>query len=811
MKLGNRLFLLIFCTTIFASCSGVKYLNNGENLLYEQNIKGVKEANKNDIYDQILLEPNIRFPILGPVGSFIYETGEDAFDSAKIQSKREAFIQKIDSEISERAKNDRSTRKLESRKTRRLERFDKKLRLGNGRMRTGTPLVIYDSTLIQQSALRIENYLLSKGFRNAEVEVEKKEKKRKVFQTFVIEEGQQSFIDSLNLRTGDTTLTRIIIESKEDSYLQVGDYYDRKNLEEEQNRIDLLLRNTGYFEFTKRYIEFVIEYAPNAQDLWITTVINKPAERDYHKQFDIDSLIVNTNGAEAVQIEDQFEGVNYRFAKSYYSPKVLDTRLKLDPQQQYNYNDVLNTQRQLLSMDMFRFVNINFDTTLVQGKFLANIYTSPLQTFQLTQELGVNVTEGTLGPFYNLSLRNRNTFQGAEILQFSGFVGSDGVSAATDQSGALSNLQYGSSLSLTFPRFVTPFKSRDLSRNAFNAKSTLNLGFSFNRRREYVRSNINGTYAFTWQNEKGTNSYRLNIADINLVNTVDINPDFQKQLDDLFLQGNTLRESFNQSFVSSTSFNAVFNNNYGNQNTPSTFTRLFLEAGGTFYGLLGTGLLDNNNLTFYQFAKAQIDYRKFIPVNANNSWHWRINAGAAIPYGDAKTLPYEKFFFTGGSSSNRAWSPRRLGPGSAFPLKLDDNGDPELENGQPIPDRDTDASYRFERPGEILFEMNVEYRGKITGFIDWAFFVDAGNVWRYAEDNETTLFSGGGQFKADKFINELAIGAGFGLRFDFDFLVFRFDAGHKLKDPRFPEGQRWLKPFSINNQTVWNIAVGYPF
>lgn len=811
MKLGTRLLFLLATILYLGSCSGVKYLEDGEKLLYKQKVQGIKKANKNDIYDQITLEPNIRWPILGPVGAFIYETGEDAFDSSKINQKKERFVEKIDQKIAQRREEGKKVNKLQSRKARKLDRLDKKLRLGNGRMRTGTPLAIYDSVEIGQSALRMRNYLLSKGFRQAEVEVETEEKKRKVFQTFDITEGPRSYIDSLSLRTGDTTITRILKENEEDSYLKVGDFYDRDHLEQEQSRIDLLLRNSGYFEFTKRYIEFLVEYAPGSEDLWITTVINKPAERDFHKQFTIDSLVVNTNGGQPVVTEEQFEGVDYRFANFFYSPKVLDTRLKIEPNQQYRYSDVLNTQRQLLNMDMFRFVNINFDTTIVQGEFIANIYTSPVQRFQLTQELGVNVTEGTLGPFYNLSLRNRNTFSGAEILQFNGFVGSDGVSAATDQSGALSNLQYGSSVSLTFPRFVMPFDSRNLSRRAFNARSTLNLGFSFNRRREYVRSNVNGTYSYSWQNERSTNNYRLNIADINLVNTVDIDPDFQQQLDDLFLQGNTLRESFNRSFVSSTSFNAVFNNNYGNQNSASTFTRLFLESGGTLYGLVGTGLLDNNNLTFYQFAKAQIDVRKFIPINTNSSWNWRINAGMALPYGDIESLPYEKFFFTGGSSSNRAWSPRRLGPGAAFPFKVDENGDPVLENGQSVPDRTSDESYRFERPGEILLEMTLEYRGNITGFIDWAFFIDAGNVWRYFPDPQNTLFSGGGQFEFNDFYKEIAVGAGIGLRFDFDFLVFRFDAGHKLKDPRFPEGQRWLRPFSIENQTVWNIAVGYPF
>lgn len=819
MKQGNQLFLLFFITIFFASCTGVKYLETGEKLLYKQQIIGVKKANKNDIIDQISLEPNTRFPIIGPLGAMIYESGERSFDSAKVANKREKFIENIDQKIAEREAEDRSTKKLTSKKERKVERFDKKLRLGNSRMRTGSPLAVYDSLQIAQSATRMRNYLMSKGFRKSSVEVEVKEKGRKIIQSFIINEGKRSFIDSLNLRTGDSTITRIINESQDQSYLKVDAYYDRQNLENEQARLDLLLRNNGYFEFNRRFIEFVIEYAPNSEDLWITTIINKPANRDFHKQFYLDSVIVNTNGAQETIITEPFEGVKYNFGEFYYSPKVLDTRLKLDPNQLYHYSDVVNTQRQFLNMDMFRYVNINFDTTFIEDKFFANIYTAPLQRFQLTQELGINFTEGNPGPFYNLSLRNRNTFKGAEITQVNGFIGSDGVSAATDQSGALSNLQYGGSVSLTFPRFVTPFNSRNLSRNSFNAKSSLTLGYSFTSRREYSRSNLNGSYAYSWQNEKGTNSYRLNLSEINLINTTRIDSAFAQQLVDLALQGNTLALAFDRSFVSNTSFNAVFNSNYGNITDPSQYLRVYLEAGGNIYNFLGTGLLENNNLTYYKYAKLQVDFRRNIPLSVNESLAWRTNIGYAQPYGENEALPYERYFFTGGSSSNRAWLPRRLGPGSAHPLKLDENGFNVVENGEYVGLISGKDSYRFEQPGEILLEMSLEYRANITGFIDWAFFIDAGNVWRFKEfiddsnPSSTTRLnlSSGGAFQFSDFYKEIAIGAGLGLRLDFSFLVFRFDVGHKIKDPRYPEGQRWRVPFSNSSQTVWNIAVGFPF
>ena len=158
-----------------------------------------------------------------------------------------------------------------------------------------------------------------------------------------------------------------------------------------------------------------------------------------------------------------------------------------------------------------------------------------------------------------------------------------------------------------------------------------------------------------------------------------------------------------------------------------------------------------------------------------------------------------------------------MGPGSAFPYLLDDNGNNLKDSeGNLVADRSKD-SYQFEQPGEILLEMNAEYRANIVGFLDWAFFVDAGNVWKFRDTeapddpSDPITLSSGADFKFNRFYKEIAVGAGIGLRFDFSFLVFRFDIGHKIRDPRFPNGERWRKPFTDTNQTVWNIGVGYAF
>ena len=94
-----------------------------------------------------------------------------------------------------------------------------------------------------------------------------------------------------------------------------------------------------------------------------------------------------------------------------------------------------------------------------------------------------------------------------------------------------------------------------------------------------------------------------------------------------------------------------------------------------------------------------------------------------------------------------------------------------------------------------------------------AIFVDAGNVWLYNDNPKKT----GAKF-SDKFMKELAIGTGAGLRFDISFLVLRFDVAFPLRKPWLPETERWvLDKVAFGDRTwrrenlVFNIGIGYPF
>lgn len=139
----------------------------------------------------------------------------------------------------------------------------------------------------------------------------------------------------------------------------------------------------------------------------------------------------------------------------------------------------------------------------------------------------------------------------------------------------------------------------------------------------------------------------------------------------------------------------------------------------------------------YTFVRLQADYRQVTPKGRKGTLAFKAKAGIAIPFGDEDVLPYEKYFFGGGSTSVRAWKPRRLGPGSYN--HIDESGE---------------VSYQYEQQGEVLLETSIEYRQKIIGFLQGSAFLDAGNVWTLREETARP----GAQFKFDKFIRQIALG-----------------------------------------------------
>jgi outer membrane protein assembly factor BamA len=201
------------------------------------------------------------------------------------------------------------------------------------------------------------------------------------------------------------------------------------------------------------------------------------------------------------------------------------------------------------------------------------------------------------------------------------------------------------------------------------------------------------------------------------------------------------------------------------------------------------------NVPFSQFIKIENDFRHYLNLGGESQLASRIIVGAGYTYGNSREMPFIKQFFIGGTNSLRAFRARSIGPGTFSSEATSVN------------------SFLPDESGDIKLEFNTEYRAKIYGLVKGALFIDAGNIWLL---NENTA-KPGAKF-SNKFLSELAVGAGAGLRFDFSFLILRTDLAFPLRKPNLSEGNRWVldkidfgsAPWRKEN-LIFNLAIGYPF
>ncbi len=775
-------------------------------MVYDNELVGVKQADADALTLLFEQEPNTRF--LGTsLGVMLYRFGNQFYDSSKVADKRKENNDRLIllQSTKDSTSNELIYKRKEEKIKLRLEGLDKKLEYGNTLMRTGNPVVLLDSSLVEKSRKNMKGYLINHGFFDAEVNFSIATKKKKAFIAYQIEEKEPYILDSVFTRTDNPAIQSLISNFSSNSFLKQGQIYNQDDIGAERNRLEELLKNKGYYMFSKSYVNYIAYQDTAAKSIRLEQVIQKPTFTESHQVYTLDTIRFRINPPTDEfadrQIQTQYQGIDFSFYRDRYSPKILASRIQLQKGKPYSRTEALETQRLINSLDLFRFVNITFDT--LGTSLTAQIFTQPNQKYQLTNQLGMTITEQLPGPFFSTALRNRNFFRAGELLELNFRAGLEGVASATGQ-GVYQSSEINTSLSVIFPRFLIPFAPKTLQQfGKYNPNTRVQFGYLSTNRPEYKRNAINGQLGYTWATRNNRQSFTINAADISYIRTPYIQDEFLNILENLQKDGNNLIWSFLPSLISSFSGQTLINfNRYGDFSMrKASLLRIFGESGGTTLNFTNVRRNDSPEISYanFQWLKGQIDFRRYYPINKKQTLAYRLNFGMARPYGvSVGILPYEKYFFAGGGTSIRAWQARRLGPGSSTPL----TGSGGIYD------------YTNEQPAEMILESMLEYRRKLFSYFDMAVFLDAGNSWMIGRDEARP----GADFRYDRFYKEIAIGTGVGLRMDFDFLVIRLDLATKALDPARLEGERWVldnlrftKPFGEKGQTVFNFGIGYPF
>ncbi len=836
MPLKNNLYLIIIFLFI-SSCSSNLY-EKFEDLILTENTFIVNDTivKKNPV--KLLIQPsNPTNKFLGyPLGLYIYNLSNDnpdeRFDSwIKKKPKRYSRLSKI---ISEKQINQ-------------LKKYNNSFNefiqnLGQ------EPFKLVDSD-VSGNMSRLKQFYNNEGYFDSEIDVDTIVNGNKVNLQYRVRTNNRYLIDSISLKFMSSDIDSLYRVNKSLSFVKKDEYFSINKLLLERDRLISLFKNNGIHDFQQRSINFnvLIDSTGNNKKIPLILSINNKNEEDVYNIRKINDINIYVESLDELSnIGSYTDSINYNGIKIFskgnlnYSIRSLIEPIFLKKNKKYNENDKLLTSRYFSNLGAFKYPRI-----LVEEKndsLNTSIYLLPRDRFSLGFDL--DFTHSNIEDFgisFGTNFNIRNIFRGTENLSVNL---NNSIGASRDlgdpEDSFFNLLELGGNINLKIPRAILPFKSYNFIKKEMNPQTNIIIGSTFQKNIGLDKQYYSGIYEVNWNPSKYSkinfklldfeyvnnqnisnyfNVYKNSYDKLNYISsiynldqttldqngnltipegsekfilqvlndetTLNSRSDFYKNVNSILERKERLTEN-NLIVGSSITINRNSQENFLDEN----FSRLRLKfemVGNLFNELLRPGNLNSNNkveisnILPSQFTKAEINYVKRILLNNGNVFAFRAFTGIAIPYGNSNYIPFTRSYYAGGSNDNRAWKAYKLGPGSS-------NNINEFN----------EANFKI--------SLNFEYRNKISGNLNGAFFVDIGNIWNVndnVDDNSMT-------FNNFSDLSELAIGTGIGLRYDFNFFVFRLDTAFKTHNPANEKSKRWFSDLSLK-KAVFNIGINYPF
>lgn len=769
MRKGLLYTILLYFILSLASCSATKFVPDGSYLLDEVNIStDNKEIKPSNMRLYVRQNPNAKWFSLIKTQLYVHNlSGRDS--------------------------------------TRRFNRFLRRI---------GDAPVLYNEVDAIRSQEEMAKAVQNMGYMGATVQRTTKTKKKKLKLYYEINAGKPYTVRTLKYDIHDRKVADYILRDSTNSFLKDGMSLDVNVLDAERQRITDYLLCNGYYKFNKDYITYTADTVRDTYlvDLTLhllpykTHVGDTPKDHYQYKinkiNFIADYDVLQSSALSSIEINDSihYNGFPiYYKDKLYLRPKILTDNLRFAPGDLYDERNIQKTYTYFGRLSALKYTNIRLFETQRGDSTLLNCYVMLTKSKHksVSFELEGTNSAGDLGAAASATFHHRNLFRGSEtfMVKFRGAY--EAISGLGSGYSNHNYTEFGVETSVNFPNFLFPLLSSDFKRK-IRATTEFGLQYNYQLRPEFSRTIASTSWSYKWM-QKQKAQHRIDLIDISYLYLPWISQQFRddyiKEDDNYILKYNyenrlIVRMGYTYSYNSAG--NGLVNNTV-TSNSYSIRTG-FESAGNILYALSkATDIRKNGNgeyailgIPYAQYLKGDFDFAKNIVIDHRNSLAFHTGLGIAVPYGNAKVIPFEKRYFSGGANSVRGWSVRDLGPGS-FP------GDGNFMN----------------QSGDIKLDASIEYRSKLFWKFQGAVFVDAGNIWTIRDYPNQP----GGVFKFNKFYKQIAVAYGLGLRLDLDFFVVRFDGGMKAINPVFESGkERYpiVHP-SFGRDFAFHFAVGYPF
>lgn len=680
------------------------------------------------------------------------------------------------------------------------------------RTKVGEPPVLFSQVDLDYNADVLQNYAENKGYFKTRTAADSTSSNKRATAKYAVTTGKQYTIREV-LFPGDSTATQLdstVASIKRRSRLRKGQPYDLAVIKEERERIDQRLKNKGYYYFSPDYILVQVDSTVGKQQVDLIVKIKDETPEKARKVYTIDDIYVYPNytleTSKDTLITSQDSVTKYKDfiitdPQHTFRPIIFDRTLFFHKGDIYSRRDHNLSLNRLVNLGTFKFVKNEFRLSDSLASALdVYYYLTPLPRKSIRIELlGKTNSANYNGSEVSVNWSNRNAFRAAELLNLSVFGGVE-VQVAGQNKG-FNVYRIGGEASITWPRFISPIHIADSSAFVPRTRALINYEYQ-NRAKLYSLNSFKGSFGYLWKDNPRV-EHQLMVTDINFVSPTNVTDIYLAQIQaDKDITGadvSPLEKVIEKQLIFGPTYSYTYTNTAQKRKKHTFYYKGSLELAGTIAGLATGGNTDDPTkvfgVPFSQFVKTEHDFRHYLRLTENSQLASRVIAGVGVPYGNSSELPFIRQFFIGGTNSIRAFRARSIGPGTYR--------SPNIDTGSFLPDES----------GDIKLEFNTEYRAKLFSVIHGAIFVDAGNIWLMNKNENKP----GSQFSS-KFMDEIAVGTGAGLRVDLSFLVLRLDLAWPLRKPYLPEGQRWVvdeidfgSKYWRDENLVFNLAIGYPF
>jgi outer membrane protein insertion porin family len=681
----------------------------------------------------------------------------------------------------------------------------------------GNPPVLLSHAQPKKMAATLQTEVNNNGYFRSTVWYEIKTKRKKSLIIYTVNLQRPYRLRNIDYDFLDTTYLNFSQAVINGSLLKENRRYQLERLQKDQERIEEVAKNNGYYYFDDRYLLFDADSSVGKRRVDVTLNFERKTPPKMSRIYRVRNITVFPNyelsndSVAAMADTTMVDGFRYIDNRGQFRPRIITNVINVIPDSVYRRINHEYTLSRLMSLKTFKFVNMKFTESKEDSSSLdATIYLTPLLKKSVRFQVeGVSKSNNFVGPGLELMLTNRNIFRGAEMLQLKLNTAYE-TQISRQQSGALNSIELGASLGLYIPRFIAPIRIRSRS-TKYLPQTEFKLANNFQQRIRYFRlTSFSASYGYTWR-ETTFRTHQLFPVDITFVKSSKTSEEF----DALLEQNPTLANSFQNQFIIGSHYSFIINTQLREDIVTKYEARDDRKSHFYFNGtvdlsgnIISTlqGLNKSNEpphevlgSPYSQYVILSSDFRYYYQLNRKSKLAARLFAGAGYAYGNSANLPYIKQFASGGSNSVRAFPARSIGPGT-YNIRTDTTV--------------TSDTYFIDQRGDIKLEANVEYRFDIFKALKGAVFADAGNIWLWNKDP----LRPGAEFKKDKFLSELAIGTGVGIRYDFNFFVLRLDVAFPIRKPYLEENNRWVFDEITFGSSAWrkqnivfNIAIGYPF